>query len=141
MSIGGLRLSARNRWQVACVTLGEYVQKVKDDTHLSLSVIVKNSRGALSQTYVSKILHDQIKNPSQQKLQALALAMKRPANEFVNFRRGDPPREPWTAFEAVRAMESIIVSPALTDVVKVLLDLLEPEIEKCARYVGRYKKK
>ncbi|HKV38593.1 MAG TPA: helix-turn-helix domain-containing protein [Blastocatellia bacterium] len=124
----------------AQVTLGQHVQKVKDDKHLSLSQIVTESRGALSQTYVSKILHDQIKNPSQEKLQALALAMGMPMNYFVRIWLGEPPHEAWTAYDAVKAIESIIVSPVLTRVVKVLLELEEPELEKCARYVERHRK-
>jgi len=127
-------------WARFHLTLGEYVKKVKDETRLSLSAIVTNSNGELSQTYISKILHDQIKNPSDEKLQALALAMGRPINEFVNIRRGDPPREPWTAFEAIKAIETVVVSPALTNVVKILLELDDDELAICTRYLQRYRK-
>lgn len=67
--------------------------------------------------------------------------MNAPADEFKRAARGDPPPETWTARDVIKTMESIVGSPALTDVVKVLVDLDDSDLEKCARYVQRYKKK
>jgi len=122
------------------MTLAEHVKKVKDQNGLTIAAIVRNSNGSLSRSYINKIFNGEIKNPSDERMEVLAAAMNAPVDEFIRAARGDPAPERWTARDAIKAMESIVGSPALTDVVKVLLELEESDLEKCARYVQRYKK-
>jgi transcriptional regulator with XRE-family HTH domain len=123
------------------MTLAEHAKKVKEQNGLTIAAIVRNSNGSLSRSYINKIFNSEIKNPSDERMETLAAAMNAPVDEFKRAARGDPSPEIWTAREVVKAMESIIANPALSDVVKVLLQMEEPDLEKCARYLRRYKRK
>ncbi|HYM01215.1 MAG TPA: hypothetical protein VEZ90_19805 [Blastocatellia bacterium] len=122
------------------MSLADFVRRVKAEKRLSFAKIAENSGNKIGRSYVSKILNGEVKNVSEEYQGYLALGLQVPIDEVVRASRGESPPEVWTAREAIKAIEQIIANPALTDVVKILLETDERDLEKVLHYVRRYQK-
>ena len=79
-------------------TLQEYVTRIvvekgEPGKPLSAATIERNARGAITASYVNKILAGSAKNPSAAKLRALAIGLGVDVNELLSAAHGHGPEE------------------------------------------------
>jgi transcriptional regulator with XRE-family HTH domain len=65
-------------------TLIQYVQRIMRQKNLTLRNIEENSGGKISNSYISKILNGNVKNPTADKIVALAKGLKVDAHEVFS---------------------------------------------------------
>jgi transcriptional regulator with XRE-family HTH domain len=70
-------------------TLIEYVKRIMRQKNLTLRDIEINSGGGISNSYISKILNGNVKNPSADKIVALAKGLKVDAHEVFTATTGE----------------------------------------------------
>ena len=81
------------------VSLAEYVKNERKRRSLSASDLERNSCGAISDSYISRIESGQVTNVSPEKLDALAKGLGVPADDVYRVARGLPPFDPNEKFE------------------------------------------
>jgi transcriptional regulator with XRE-family HTH domain len=70
-------------------TLIEYVKRIMRQKNLTLRDIEDNSEGKISNSYISKILNGNVKNPSADKIVALAKGLKVDSHEVFTAITGE----------------------------------------------------
>jgi transcriptional regulator with XRE-family HTH domain len=110
-------------------SLPEYVKRVMKERGLRPKDVEKQSGGDIVDAYVIKIVNGKTKFPSVVKLQALAKGLGVDEDELFKVARGIPLKgkhsrggEPWPGPVLLKAMERIVASPELTQIVKALLE-------------------
>lgn len=105
--------------------LRAYVQKVIDEQGLTSWQIQKRSNGRIKDSYVNDILSGKTKSIGVDKLNALAQGLGVDSIELFKIASGEEiaykQDDPWPSMVLSKAIDQIVSSPELTQIVKALL--------------------
>ena len=79
-----ISVDSRNKLE----SLPDYVRRVRKEGGFSTTDVERQSGGAISDAYVTRIENGYVKNVSPEKLKALAKGLKRPEDEIFDVARG-----------------------------------------------------
>jgi|SRR5262249_17333647 len=119
--------------------LAEYLKQLMEQTGLTAREIERRSEYAISDAYISKILKRKVKRPSVVILKALAKGAGVPETELMSY-AGVAPKDgpnPWPARELLHAMQKIVSSKELTELVKLLIRKKPEELRKLLRTINK----
>ena len=103
------------------MTLGEYLNRVMEEKHITATEIQKRSKGSITDSYIGYIRSGRAKNVSSKKLVALAKALDIEVDNLFRVNAGLPPKlELWTPHSLVRVMEKAIDNPELGRLFQIL---------------------
>ena len=125
--------------------LRAYLRQLIHTRELTAVGIEERSGGRITDGYVADILSGKTKRPSAQKLQALADGLGVDGAELykitvgykpVAAAPGDPANR-WSSLRLLSAMDQIVHSPELTDIVQKLLTLEADELKEIASEIEK----
>lgn len=74
-------------------SLADYVRRILKEKNLSLRDVEENSGHQISNSYISKIISEAVRNPTVKKLKALARGLNEPEEKVMRFAFGRTPSE------------------------------------------------
>jgi len=120
------------------MTLAEYVTRVMEEKNLTARAVERNSEGRITDSYVSKIKNGNVKRVSIPMLKALAAGLQVEESEVMAVAGISASTEsPWPPETLLRAMQKIVASKGLTELVKIALDKKPDEIKKAIRLLKK----
>ncbi|HYP25373.1 MAG TPA: helix-turn-helix transcriptional regulator [Blastocatellia bacterium] len=125
--------------------LGHYVRRIMRLKGLKLRDIEIRSKGKITDGYVSGIISGAAKNPSVEKVVALAAGLGVGPDELFHVACGLPagiagiphPADTSYAHHALELMQKILISPELMNIVQEAVDLSHEEREMALRAIKR----
>jgi transcriptional regulator with XRE-family HTH domain len=109
-------------------TLSQYVKRILIEKQFTHKSVEERSEKGITDAYVGSIVNGSAKNPSVDKLKALAVGLDEPEDEVFKVARGLPLNyqegvtyDPWPGTVLAKAMERIVSSADLTKIVQALL--------------------
>jgi Helix-turn-helix. len=128
-------------------TLSQYVKRILDEKHLTMTDVEERSERKIADAYVANIMNGLARNPSVDKLKALAVGLGEPEDDVFKVARGLPldyveagGREPWTGTMLARAIERIVTSPELTKILQALVQMQLKELKAVLKFIESRKK-
>lgn len=128
-------------------TLSQYVKRILKEKQMTMKNVQERSEGGIADAYVGSIVSGVAKNPSVDKLKALAQGLGEPEDDVFKVARGLPldheeeaSRDPWPGTLLAKAMGKIVSSPELTKILKALLHMSLKELQAVLKYVESMKK-
>jgi transcriptional regulator with XRE-family HTH domain len=100
-------------------SLSEYIARTMKEKNLKVIDIERRSGGKIVDSYITSLLRGEAKNPSVEKLKALAEGMSVDEDEVFLIARGIESKE-WTPRTLLSTMDKIVASSELTRIVKAL---------------------
>jgi transcriptional regulator with XRE-family HTH domain len=118
-------------------TLAEYVGRILSEKGLSFREVQRRAGRQITQAYVGAIVRGRYRNPSVDKLKALARGLGEDEEEVFRVARGLSPRKqqvddpalPRQMVEVLQLMEKIVVAPELLDLMKQIVALSPDELK------------
>jgi transcriptional regulator with XRE-family HTH domain len=128
-------------------TLSQYVKRIIDEKHLTLTDVEQRSNRKIADAYVANIMNGLARNPSVDKLKALAVGLGEPEDDVFKVARGLPldyveagGRDPWPGVMLAKAIEKIVTSPEMTKILQLLMSMQLKELQEVLRFVESLKK-
>jgi transcriptional regulator with XRE-family HTH domain len=121
------------------MTVGDYIKRKIEETGLSAGEVAERSEGAVSENYIRKIMRGETRNPSIPKLKAIAKGFGIDEQELLS-EAGVSSDNPWPPKLLIKALARITDSPALTELVKKLIEMDETETERVLKFLAKKKK-
>ena len=119
------------------MTLSEYVDRVMSEKGLSAYEVERRCDGQISDSYVQRIRDGASKRPSVPRLRALAKGLGVDFNEILTVAEGREPGPGWTPQSLVDAMQKIVASEALTEMVQEAVSKDEESVKRALKYLKR----
>jgi transcriptional regulator with XRE-family HTH domain len=124
-------------------TLSQYVARIMEEKQLKMYDVEVRSGRRITDAYVGNILKGKARNPSVDKLQALAAGLGVDEDEIFRVARGLPladtgqrrSNDPWPLHLFFKTMERIVSSPELTRIVQALLRASPKELPAILKYI------
>jgi transcriptional regulator with XRE-family HTH domain len=107
-------------------TLIEYVKRIMRQNSLTLRDIEENSGGRISNSYISKILNGNVKNPSADKIVALAKGLKVDSHEVFTVITGEG-QSSYDPMMFADMIQKVASNPELLKPLREWLDMSEKE--------------
>jgi transcriptional regulator with XRE-family HTH domain len=128
-------------------TLGQYVKRILDEKQLTMTDVEERSENGIADAYVANIVKGVAKNPSVDKLKALAVGLGEPEDDVFKVARGLPldyveegGRDPWPGTVLAKAIDKIVTSPELTKILQALMQMSLKELKAVLKYIESRKK-
>jgi len=128
-------------------TLSQYVKRIMDEKHLTMVDVEERSEKRIADAYVANIMNGLARNPSVDKLKALAVGLGEPEDDVFKVARGLPldyveegGRDPWPGMILAKAIEKIVTSPELTKILQALMQMSLKELKAVLKYIESRKK-
>ena len=128
-------------------TLAQYVKRILEEKQLTMKNVQDRSEGGIADAYVGRIVNGLAKNPSVDKLKALAVGLGEPEDDLFKVARGLPldyeggeSRDTWPGAVLAKAIGKIVSSPELTKILRALLTMSIKELQAVLRYIESLKK-
>jgi transcriptional regulator with XRE-family HTH domain len=128
-------------------TLSQYVKRILEEKQMTMKQVQERSEGGIADAYVGSIVHGAAKNPSVDKLKALAVGLGEPEDDVFKVARGLPldyeeeaSRDRWPGTILAKAIGKIVSSPELTKILKALLQMSLKELQAVLKYTEALKK-
>jgi transcriptional regulator with XRE-family HTH domain len=124
-------------------TLSQYVARIMEEKQLKMYDVEVRSGRRITDAYVGNILKGRAKNPSVDKLQALAAGLGVDEDEIFKVARGLPlgdagerrTNDPWPLNVFLKTMEKIASSPELTRIVQGLLRVSMKDLPAILKFI------
>ena len=124
-------------------TLSQYVKRIMDEKHLKVHDVEVRSGKGIADAYVANIVSGVAKNPSVDKLKALAVGLGVDEDDVFLVARGLPLSkrgqrrggEPWPAHVLLKAMERIVASLELTKILQAVLQMSPKEAKDMLKFI------
>ena len=117
--------------------IGDYVKRLIEETGLSPGDVAERSEGKVSENYIRKIMRGETQNPSIPKLKAIANGFGIDEQRLLAV-AGVVSDNPWPPKLLIKAMDRITDSPALTDLVKKLIEMDDGQVQKILKVVRKW---
>jgi len=117
--------------------IGDYVKRLIEETGLSPGDVAERSEGKVSENYIRKIMRGETQNPSIPKLKAIANGFGIDEQRLLAV-AGVASDNPWPPKLLIKAMDRITDSPALTDLVKKLIEMDDGQVQKILKVVRKW---
>ena len=128
-------------------TLSQYVKRILEEKQMTMMNVQERSKGGIADAYVGSIVNGVAKNPSVDKLKALAVGIGEPEDDVFKVARGLPldyegeaSRDPWPGTILAKAIGKIVSSPELTKILHALLQMSLKELQAVLKYIESMKK-
>lgn len=128
-------------------TLSRYVKRILDEKQMTMKNVQERSEGGIADAYVGSIVNGVAKNPSVDKLKALAVGLDEPEDDVFRVARGLPldyeqqaNRDPWPGALLAKAIVRIVSSPELTKILKAALRMSLKELQAVLKHIESMKK-
>jgi transcriptional regulator with XRE-family HTH domain len=128
-------------------TLSQYVKRILKEKQMTMKNVQERSQGGIADAYVGSIVNGVAKNPSVDKLKALAAGLGEPEDDVFKVARGLPldyeaeaSRDPWPGTILAKAIGRIVSSPELTKILHALLQMSLKELQAMLKYIESMKK-
>jgi transcriptional regulator with XRE-family HTH domain len=125
-------------------TLSQYVKRTLEQKQLTMRDVEVRSQGGIADAYVANILKGLSRNPSVDKLKALAVGLGEPEDDVFKVARGLPlgdtqgrGGEPWPGNVLVNAMQRVVSSPELTSLLQALLQMSAKELKAVTQFIEK----
>ncbi|MGH9765030.1 MAG: helix-turn-helix domain-containing protein [Blastocatellia bacterium] len=115
------------------MTLGDYVKRKMEEKKLSSLDVEKRSGGLISDSFVDQIRLGQSKRPSVKTLRGLAVGLGVDILEVLAAAEGREPPPGWTPHSLADAVQKIVASEGLTEVVQAAVGKDEETLKRVAR--------
>jgi transcriptional regulator with XRE-family HTH domain len=120
------------------MTLAEYVKKVMKEKKLSGAEVERRSEGLISDSYLKDITSGKTKRPSLETLKGLARGLGVSYyDELLRVASGDPLEKGWTPESLADAIQRIVSSEGLTEIVQAGLGKDEETLKRTAKRLKR----
>ena len=115
--------------------LARYVARVLKEKHLTLRDVQVMSGWKITDAYIGSIVNGRAKNPSVEKLQALARGLGVDENEIFRVARGIAAEaaigngecDPWHSLMILRLMEQVVSQPGVKEILAEIVELPEED--------------
>jgi transcriptional regulator with XRE-family HTH domain len=129
-------------------TLSQYVKRIMEEKHLKVHDVEVRSGKGIADAYVANIVNGLARNPSVDKLKALAVGLGEPEEDVFLVARSLPLSErgqrrggePWPAHVLLRAMDRIVASLEMTKIVQALLQMTPKEVKGVLKFIESKRK-
>ena len=128
-------------------TLSQYVKRILNEKQMTMKNVQERSEGGIADAYVGSIVNGVAKNPSVDKLKALAMGLDEPEDDVFKVARGLPldhereaSRDPWPGTLLAKAIGRIVSSPELTKILKAALRMSLKELQAVLKQIESMKK-
>ena len=129
-------------------TLSQYVKRIMEEKQLKVHDVEVRSGKGIADAYVANIVNGLARNPSVDKLKALAVGLGEPEDDVFLVARGLPLSErgrrrggePWPAHVLLRAMDRIVASLDLTKIVQALLQMSPKDMKDVLKLIESKRK-
>ena len=118
------------------LSLGEYLTRKMAEKRLSAAEVARRSDGNLVESYVLKVMHEEIKHPSIPKLKALAEATGLDEDEILA-EAGVEARQVWPPNKLLWVMQKVVASPELTELINLAVDKKPEELRKVLKMLKK----
>jgi transcriptional regulator with XRE-family HTH domain len=129
-------------------TLSQYVKRIMQEKQLKAHDVEVRSGKGIADAYVVNIMNGLARNPSVDKLKALAVGLGEPEEDVFLVARGLPLSErgqrrggdPWPAHVLLKAMDRIVASLELTRIVQSILQMSPKEVKGALKFIESKRK-
>jgi transcriptional regulator with XRE-family HTH domain len=118
------------------LSLGEYLTRKLAEKRLSAAEVARRSKGAFVESYVLKIMHEEIKHPTIPRLKALAQALGVDEDEILA-EAGVEGRQVWPPNKLLSVMQKVVASPELTELINLAVDKKPEELRKVLKMLKK----
>jgi transcriptional regulator with XRE-family HTH domain len=125
--------------------LSQYVRRIMRMKRLTLRDVEVRSKSKITDGYISGIINGAAKNPSVEKVMALAMGLGVAPEELFYVACGLPARHPGSAHpvdpslaqQALELMHKVLINPDLMDIMQEAVNLPPTERERALRSIKR----
>ena len=118
------------------MSLGKYLTRKLAEKRLSAAEVARRSKGAFVESYVLKIMHEEIKHPTIPRLKALAQAIGVDEDEILA-EAGVEARQVWPPNKLLSVMQKVVASPELTELINLAVDKKPEELRKVLKMLKK----